>query len=146
MSLPPNSAGLSLTALITVASMACGATDSSEPKALDLFVPAALDLDQATVTDSVGVGHGSEVQIYLRSGAPWFSSTPGIQVAYRDRPPSVRSCTAANDWTFFEAPVSALRAQSYFCIVTSEGRVGWFRVDHVAGLDQAVTVHFATGG
>ena len=124
---------------------ACGSTESSEPKAVDLFLPAALDFDHAAVTDSVGVGRGSEVQIYSRSGAAWFASVPGILVAYRDNLPSARSCASANDWTFFEAPVAALRAQSYFCVTTSQGRVGWFRVDHFAGVDEVVTVHFATG-
>lgn len=121
----------------------CDTTEPSEPKAVDLFLPGALDVDHAAVTDSVGVGRGSEVQIYSRSGAAWFASVPGIQVAYRDQMPSVTSCASAHDWNVFEAPVASLKAQTYFCVTTSQGHVGWLRVDHFAGVDEVVTVHFA---
>jgi hypothetical protein len=122
---------------------ACEATSPERVTTLDLRLPGAVDMDAGTVDSVPGPGRGNEVHLYTRAGAPWVASVPGIQAAPRGNvAPSVATCRAATDWNYFESPVAAVPAVSYFCVKTSRDAVGWLKLEHFAGVTTAVRVTF----
>ena len=109
-----------------------------------LHLPGALDLDAGSVDSIPGPGRGNEVELYLRSGAPWFASVPGIPIALLDTaPPTISRCRAPTlTWSYFESPVASMSSPKHFCLTTSDSAVGWVTVERIAGSDSTLLITY----
>lgn len=133
-------------ALLALSIVLAGCWEPTSPariRTVTLVSPGALDLNSGTRDAVPGPGRGNEVEIYLRSGAPWVASVPGIEIAVAESlPPSAESCAATPDWTFFETPVESAPAVSYVCVKTSEEAVTWMKLERVQGATDRMRVTF----
>lgn len=130
--------------LLLALTLGCGTETTSPPGGTaELMLPSAIDLDRGEVIESLVPLAGGEFEIYERSGAPWFASTPGIEVvSHGTQSVTAQACTQTTDWSYYESPVEALSFTTYFCVKTSEGRVGRVRVDRRNGVADRVGVTY----